>query len=171
MSQVNTTLPRLRAARGVAVVVGLLLLIVWLGFFLFKGLPWLYGPYIVPFLDAGPVVVGRGGAMGLALAPVVALTTPLLLTRHFWTWLLLQVAALGVCFGMAWSFGSYAHEVVHSQGVSQSLTYLAAEVGFPDADHVPEHIKQAFVISDKLAAEGKAPGAPFQWRRVDWPKY
>lgn len=134
-------------------------------------LPALWGPYAFAFLDAGPLMASRGGTMFVFVAlPFIALTVPLARARSLAHWAVLQVGALVLTAAALLAQGQYIHSVVNLQGVPASLEALAAEVGFKSADAVPEHIKEAFKLSDQLAKDGKSPWLPGAWKAVAWPE-
>ena len=159
------------AKTPVFVIGGLLIgFMAWTIFVLSVLMPALWGPYAMVFADAGPLFFSRGGSMlALGVMPLLALVLPVAKATSFVRWLAYQALTVVVTGAMVLSYGYYLHTIVHLQGLEASQEFLAAEVGFESPEAVPAHIKQALALSDKLAAEGKAPWLPGAWKSVDWP--
>lgn len=150
--------------------IGLALLMAWTGVALLYGYTALWGPYAHALSDAGPLFLSRlGGMLVFMICPLMALVVPLVHASSFRGWLGWQAYMLIPCVLMVLGHGYYLHHIVAWQGVDNSLNFLAGEVGFESAEAVPAHIKEAFVLSAKLAEEGKAPWLPGQWKEVAWP--
>jgi hypothetical protein len=133
-------------------------------------LPVLWGPYAVAFADAGNVALSRGAHMfSMIVLPGWAILLPLQRAKSKPQWVLMQLGTLVVAAAGFLGYGAYLHSIVHIQGLNTSLEIFADENGYKSVDAIPPHLKQAMTLSDKLAAEGKAPWLPGAWKRVDWP--
>lgn len=151
-------------------IAGVIFLLGWLHLSFTVFVPALWGPYAFAFADAGPLVISRVGMMLVfVILPPWAIIYSFLHGRTLLHWAIIQLGTAIIACSALLGYGFYLHNIVNLQGLDASLDFFAMEVGFDSAAKVPANVKDAFVLSDKLASKGEAPWLPGAWKSVDWP--
>lgn len=152
-----------------AVLVALVAFGFWMNFSLGTLMAWLWGPYARVFIDAGPLILSRGGAlMTLTFLPIsLVVVYAYCLHRKFAK----AVFVIFITVANVLAYGYYLHHIVAFKGVDESMKSLIAEVGFNEEWPVPAHIAPALQLSNDLAKSGAAPWRPREWTKVSWPEF
>ncbi|KVP65596.1 hypothetical protein WJ96_04310 [Burkholderia ubonensis] len=167
-----TATQQIKLSRGaiLGLVAGVIALCGWMYLALSVLMPALWGPYAFAFSEAGPLVLSRGGMISAFFVfPAMAVIYPLRYGKSIVKWAAVQACTALLAGAALLGYGYYLHNIIHLQGVDASLDFLAMEVGFNNAAAVPAHVKEAFILSDKLASGGKQTWLPGAWKSVDWP--